>query len=261
MGMAELNGAPATSQALQALGLTNFGHFTSMRAEDLQIRGLSHHLDRLVRDCRLIFGTDLDRDRVRSYVRDAVAGNRDPLIIRVTIYDPSLDLGKTGFKADPHVLVTSRPADPWPLAPLRVRSTLYRREFPMVKHVGLFGAMLCRRNAQLNGHDDVLFTDEASFVSEGATWNIGFFDGKRVVWPNADALPGITMRLLSQVHEDTTTAPINLRHVHTMQAAFASNTTIGVRAIQSIDEAQFPANHPILDILRKEYAEIPGEDL
>jgi branched-subunit amino acid aminotransferase/4-amino-4-deoxychorismate lyase len=259
--MAELNGSPATPEALQALGLTNFGHFTSMRVDDLHIRGLSHHLDRLARDCRVLFNAELDQERVREYVRHAIARKPGSFVVRVTVYDPAFELGHPGAQADPHVLVTSRPAIAWPPSPMRTQTVTHRRDLPEVKHVGLFGALLGRRNAQLNGYDDALFIDNASFVSEGATWNIGFFNGERVIWPNADVLPGVTMRLLRQVHEQTITAPVNLRDIPGMQAAFATNTTIGVRAITAIDHMRLSGDHAIFDTLRKEYEDIPAEKL
>jgi branched-subunit amino acid aminotransferase/4-amino-4-deoxychorismate lyase len=82
-----------------------------------------------------------------------------------------------------------------------------------------------------------------------------------VIWPNAEVLPGVTMRLLQQVHDRTTLAPVRIHDLPRMEAAFATNTTIGVRAITAIDDVEFPANHPILDTLRKEYEEIPAESL
>jgi len=259
--MAELNGSPVTTEALQALGLINYGHFTSMRVDDQQIRGLSQHLDRLVRDCGVLFGVDLSRDRIRGLVRHAVANKPGSFVVRVTIFDPKLELGHPGTAAEPGVLVTTRPAGAWPPGPMRVQTASYRRDLPSVKHIGLFGALWFRRNAQLNGYDDALFVDSASFISEGPTWNIAFYDGERVVWPNADILPGITMRLLKQVHEQSITVPVNLRDVLRMQGAFATNTTIGVRAISAIDNIEIPADLPIFETLRKEYGEIPAEQL
>ena len=259
--MAEFNGSPVTTEALQALGLVNYGHFTSMRVDDQEVRGLSQHLDRLVRDCTVLFGVDLSRDRVRGFLQHAVGDRLGSFVVRVTVFDPRLELGHPGASADPGVLVTTRSAGTLPPAPMRVQSAAYRRDLPGVKHVGLFGALSCRRNAELNGYDDALFIDSASFVSEGATWNIGFYDGDRVIWPNADVLPGITMRLLKQVHEHSITVPVSLRDVPGMQGAFATNTAIGVRAISAIDNIQMPTDIPIFETLRKEYGEIPAEQL
>ena len=118
-----------------------------------------------------------------------------------------------------------------------------------------------RRSAQLNGFDDALFVDDGSFVSEGATWNIGFFDGTQIIWPDAEVLPGVTMRLLQQVHDQTVTAPVSLAEIPDMQTAFATNTTVGVRPISSIDDLSLPEDHPIFETLRNEYLEIPAEPL
>lgn len=139
---------------------------------------------------------------------------------------------------------------------MRVKSAVYKRDVTAVKHVGLFGALWHRRDAQLDGYDDSLFIDSGSFVSEGATWDIGFFDGDKVIWPNAETLPGVTMRLLRQVHDQTITAPVHLRDLPEMQAAFATNTAVGVRAISSIDRVDLADDHDILTTLRKEYEEI-----
>lgn len=259
--MAELDGVQVTSEALESLALVNYGHFTSMRVDDQRIRGFSQHLDRLVHDCRVIFNISLDRDHVRELIRHAIADEPGSFIVRVTIFDPDLQLGHLGAEAKPRVLVTTRSAVDWPPPPMRVQSAVYRRELPEVKHVGLFGSLWHRRQAELNGYNDALFVDASSFISEGATWNIGFFDGDRVVWPSGEILPGITMRLLKQVHDHTITAPVSYRDIPGMRAAFAANTTIGVRAISAIDNLQLPADDPIIDTLRKEYQEIPMERL
>ncbi len=193
--MAELDGVQVTPAALQSLALVNYGHFTSMRVDNHRIRGLSQHLDRLVHDCRVVFNSFLDRDRVRELIRHAIADEPGSFIARVTIFDPDLQLGHLGGAAKPRILVTTRSAGNWPPTPMRVQSAAYQRESPEIKHVGLFGALWHRRQAELNGYDDAVFVTASSFISEGATWNIGFFDGDRVVWPAGEILPGITMRL------------------------------------------------------------------
>jgi branched-subunit amino acid aminotransferase/4-amino-4-deoxychorismate lyase len=259
--MAELNGSPVASDDLQALGLLNYGHFTSIRVDDQAVRGLSHHLDRLVHDCRILFDVDLDREQVRQFIRNAVTEKEGSFVVRVTLFDPAMELGHPGACGTPSVLVTTRPAGRWPATPMRVRTVSYSRDLPEVKHVGLFGAVLDRRNAQLDGFDDALFVDDASFVSEGVTWNIGFFDGERVVWPSAPVLAGVTMRLLKQVHERTVTIPVNMRDVPHMRAAFATNAAIGVRPIVAINDLRLPDDHAIFHTLQKEYEEIPAERL
>ncbi|NJP50870.1 aminotransferase class IV family protein [Streptomyces sp. SBST2-5] len=257
--MAELNGEPVSVDQLKTLALTGYGHFTSMRVEDGRVRGLSLHLDRLVRDCQALFGAELDPERVRDLAR-RVAPTEGACVVRVTVFDPNFDMGHPAAKADPQVFVTTRPAANLPLAPMRVQSRKYVRDLPSVKSVGLFGQLLHRRAAQLNGFDDALFVDERSLVSEGGTWNIGFFDGERVIWPEAGILGGVTMQLLKDAHAHEE-MPVRLADVAGMQAVFATNAAIGVRAVSGVDDIALTDDHPIIDTLRKAYMEVPADPL
>ncbi len=258
--MALLNGHPAHPDALRTLALTNYGHFTTMRVDDQQVRGVTRHLERLVRDCRTVFGADLDPDRVRQYVRDAVGDRPGSFVVRVTVFDPGLDVGHPASANDPHVLVTHRSAGALPPPPLRVKTVRYQRDVARVKHTGLFAALHHRRAAQLAGFDDALFVGVDGLVSEGPTWNIGFVTGDGVLWPEADVLPGITMALLQELHAHTV-APVAAGILPDMRAAFAANTTIGVRAIGSIDDIPLPTEHPVLVELRESFLAVRGERL
>jgi branched-subunit amino acid aminotransferase/4-amino-4-deoxychorismate lyase len=138
----------------------------------------------------------------------------------------------------------------------------YGRELPDVKHIGLFGTVQQRRLTQLDGFDDALFVDANSRVLEGATWKVGFYDGRRVVWPESPCLPGITMALINQAHSGPlVTTALMLSQLPDMQAAFATNAAVGVRAIHGIDEFAWDGEHHILKELRSEYLDIPAERL
>lgn len=257
--MATLNGKPVSIDELLPLALVNVGHFTSMRADGGRIRGLSLHLERLSKDCRAVWGAGLDAERVRGYVRQALDGQTEPCVVRVTVYDPTVDMGRPGDASDPHVLVTVRGAAAMPAAPLRAMSMPYERDLPEVKHTGLFGALHARRAAQLAGFDDALFVGRDGLVSEGGTWNAGFIDQNgMVVWPQAPVLPGVTMALLQQ-HVEHRLATVTLDQAKGMAAAFATNTSIGVRALAAIDDTLFPTEHPALSQLRDTYLSIDGE--
>lgn len=260
--MAELNGSPVTADALETLALTNFGHFTSMRVDDGAIRGLTLHLERLSRDCEAVFGEDLDLDRVRAYVSRVMGGGEGSFNIRVTVFDPGIGMGNLGGPADPQILVTTRPAGAMPPPPLKAKTYPFTRDLAEVKHVGLFSQLRIRRAAQLAGFDDAIFVEPDGTVSEGATWNLGFVreDGA-IVWPDAPVLPGVTMQLLHECHPGMETAPVPLAEVPSMRAAFATNTSIGVRPIHRIDDVEFAVDHDVLDQLQKEYLAVPGERL
>ena len=254
--MAELDGRPVGVTELQTLALTNYGHFTSFRIEDGRVRGLSMHLQRLDRDCQALFGVPLDAEYLRSLIRHGVP-QQGTATVRVTVFDPAIDLGHPATADDPHVLVTQRRPAALPLPPLSVQASRFLRDMPEVKSVGLFGPLVQRRTAQLNGFDDALFVDEAGMISEGGTWNIGFFDGKQVVWPDAPCLPGVTMRLLQDFSHRI--APVHLEDASSMELAFATNAAIGGRVIAKIDDVMFSENSPILEVLRRAYLNIDGE--
>ncbi|WP_031470183.1 aminotransferase class IV family protein [Sciscionella sediminilitoris] len=256
----EINGVEPTLEQVKALALTNYGHFTSMHVEDGAVRGLSLHMERLRRDCRLLFGAELDTDRVRHYVRHALGEDAEPGTARITIYDPSLDLGTIGQAADPHVLVTTRSASHGDAPPLRLQAASYRRELPAVKHIGLFGALKLRRNAQHEGYDDVLFLNQDGTISEIATSNIGFVRGGQVVWPRSEFLAGITMTLLHQARDEAVvTEPVRLSDLPEMEAVFATNAATGIRAVACIEDTKWPVEHDVMRELREVYADIPSE--
>jgi branched-subunit amino acid aminotransferase/4-amino-4-deoxychorismate lyase len=94
--MAELDGVQVTPEALQSLGLVNYGHFTSMRVDNQRIRGLSQHLDRLVHDCRVIFNSPLNRDHVRELIRHAIASEPGSFIAKCRYPGKPARRGLTG---------------------------------------------------------------------------------------------------------------------------------------------------------------------
>jgi branched-subunit amino acid aminotransferase/4-amino-4-deoxychorismate lyase len=260
MNMATLNGRPVTPDALLTLALTNYGHFTSMRVDDQRVRGLGLHMERLVRDCRAVMGAELDPEKVRAYVRQAAGDLTGSFVVRVTVFDPAVEMGHPDKANNPSILVTVRPAGDLPMPPLRVKSVRYERDVPAVKHAGLFGALHARRSALLDGYDDALFIGPDDRVSEGGTWNVGFIGADGIVWPKADVLPGVTMALLQQTGQHHT-SPVTLPEAQGMHAAFATNTSIGVRALSTIDDVPMATEHPALTKLRDAYLAIPGERL
>jgi branched-subunit amino acid aminotransferase/4-amino-4-deoxychorismate lyase len=232
-----------------------------MLVEDGRVRGLSLHMQRLARDCRLLFNSDLDTERVRQHIRQALGTEKPRTVVRVTIFDPALDLGTIGSDADPHVLVTTRSASSGTPSPFRLQAASYQRELPAVKHIGLFGALQRRRAAQREGYDDVLFLNPDGTISEIATSNIGFIREGRIIWPQAAYLAGITMTLLHQaLDEPVATELLTLSDLADMDAAFATNAATGVRAVASVDSTAWrSAEHPMLKELRDLYADIPAE--
>lgn len=256
----ELNGSPATLEQVKTLALTNYGHFTSILVEGGRARGLSLHMQRLVRDCRQLFDVELDTDCVRHYIRHVLAGNGQSIVSRVTVYDPAFDLGTIGSDADPQILVTTRFAPQGTPSPLRLQATSYQRDIPAVKHVGLFGTLKCRRAAQREGFDDALFLNPDGTISEITTSNIGFIRGGQIVWPRSEYLAGITMTLIHQaLDEPVVTEPVTLSDLSGMEAVYATNAITGIRSVIGVDSMKWVDDHDALRKLRELYADIPSE--
>ncbi|MFD3688227.1 aminotransferase class IV family protein [Nocardiopsis sp. NPDC058631] len=262
----ELNGRPVSTGEIAGLALYGYGHFTTMLVTDLRVRGLDLHMERLSTDCQTLFGTVLDIPRVRELARRAARAHPSPSVVRVTVFDPGMDLARPAAHPLPQILVTTRPA-PAPAAspsPLRLGTRLFARDTPQVKSTGMFGAIRQRRAAQTDGFDDALFIGVDGRVSEGPTWNIGFLDGGGLVWPQAPCLPGVTARLVDRAADSlavrVSTRPVAGAASTRVSGAFVTNATTGVRPVTSIDGVHLPQS-ALIRKLAAAYRELPGDAL
>jgi branched-subunit amino acid aminotransferase/4-amino-4-deoxychorismate lyase len=253
----EVNGTPAGVEDLRALAQTNYGHFSAMQVVDGCVRGLDLHLERIERATRELFGTTIDRERVRACLRHAVAGSDEPLAVRVNVFAHALNRNRPAEPVDADILVmTARPSRPAP-APLRVKSFRYTRDLPQTKHVGTFPLFHYRRLAQQAGFDDALFVDADGCVSEGSIWNVGFFDGAGVVWPDAPQLTGVSMQLLqaglARNGLRSSVERIGIDDVGRFRAAFFTNSSTPVQAIASIDAVGLAPDPALIAALTTSY--------
>jgi branched-subunit amino acid aminotransferase/4-amino-4-deoxychorismate lyase len=247
-----------------SLGLYNYGHFTSMLVHHGSVRGLDLHLQRLVSDCAELFAVSLEPATIRALIARAAAPGPDPIAVRVSVYDPDLELIRPGKPLQPRILVTTRPVGPAGSrgpAGLRLRTVTYVRDQPQIKHVGLFGLIHRRRQAQLDGYDDVLLTGPDVSISEGATWNVGFWDGESVIWPLAAHLPGVAMRLidreLAAAGVPTRRVAVTVAAAQQMRAGFATNAVTGLRPIASIDDVPLACDDDVIEQLTALYLRVP----
>lgn len=248
----EVNGGPATLDDLRRLVAQNYGHFTSMQVRNGAVQGLNLHLDRLQDATHELFGRDLDLDAVRGWMR-RIAGNAGSLSLRVNVFSRGFDRDHPSRPATPDVLVGASPARAASTSPLRVRSQRYDREAPHIKHVGTFGLFHQRRIAQQHGFDDALFVTADGAISEGSVWNIGFFDGERIVWPQAPMLRGISMQLLQDgLQRDGVPALVRrVEHAELadFRSAFFTNSGRAVQPIACIDDVAFTIDASICETL------------
>lgn len=259
----ELNGRAPGVGELASLALLNYGHFTSLRTEQGAVRGFNLHLQRLAKASFELFGTELDLARVRDLVRRAVGGAS--ATVRITLFSLDFDRSRPELPQEVDILVSVHPLREPRGQPLRVRSLVHQRYLAHTKHVGTFELLHPLRNARLAGFDDVLFCTEAGDVCEGSTWNIGFWEGHRVVWPNAPALPGVTLHLLDKglrnAGIETTSIAVNLRDLAEFRCAFAINTGSVGPLLASIDRHELDCDTVLLERLEVIYQQIPLEPI
>jgi branched-subunit amino acid aminotransferase/4-amino-4-deoxychorismate lyase len=264
-GRIEINGEPARVEDLRLLAQTNYGHFSAMQVVDGCVRGLDLHLERIERATRELFGTTIDSGRVRACLRHAVAGSGEPLAVRVNVFARALNRNRPADPVDADILVmTARPSRAAP-EPLRLKSFRYTRDLPQTKHVGTFPLFHYRRLAQQAGFDDALFVDAGGSISEGSIWNVGFFDGAGVVWPDAPQLTGVSMQLLqaglARNGMRSMVGRIGLDDVGRFRAAFFTNSSTPVQAIAGIDTEEFAADPALITILTACYDSNPLQRL
>ncbi len=167
--------------------------------------------------------------------------------MRVTLFSRRFDHRQPLRPVAVDVLVAaSAPLVPT-AAPLRLQTRCFVRPVPQLKHVGTFPLSHHRRQALKAGFDDALFVDgegPGAAVSEGSFWNIGFWDGDQVVWPQAPALRGTSERLLQQGLAQAGIAqvvrPVTRAGLGDLLAAFATNAN-GVQPVASIDRIGYAA--------------------
>ncbi len=236
-----LNGKPVAEDALGALALVNYGHFTSMQVRGGGVQGLGLHRQRLESSTRELFGSELDYEQVRAQIRQAVAVRPD-CSLRVTVFSSRFDYRQPAGNFAVDVLTATAPASSPVPHPARIKSYLFMRTLPHIKHVGTFPLFHHRQLALHEGCDDALFVEESGAISEGSVWNVGFIRDGTVVWPNAPALGGTAAQLLQAALAGQgmrqEVRQVRLEELALCEAAFACNST-GIWPIGEIDGISF----------------------
>ncbi|QSB04516.1 aminotransferase class IV family protein [Natronoglycomyces albus] len=198
ISITRFNRNPANVGDLSAVAFAGFAHFTAMQVRNHRVRGLDLHLARLRDASDDLFGQHLPDSTMREHLRSAL--ETAPADASLTCYVASRpgEFASAGERAALDVLVkVTEPAQP-PTGPLALDLVEHERHLPHVKHVGEVSKTLLLRQANARGFDDAVFTDRFGRLSEATIWNLALWDGESVIWPRADMLQGITMRILSR---------------------------------------------------------------
>lgn len=192
----QINSREASAPELAPLAFAGYAHFTAAQVRDHRLRGLDLHLNRLRQASERMFGHALPDERIRDHLRTALALGAADISLTVTVYSRPGEFVAAGDAPELDVLVRTAPPNSGPTGPLALTTIEYERPLPELKHVGEVMKTYALRQAVRQGFDDAAFVDRQGRLSEGTIWNLAFWDGESVVWPEAGMLLGTTMGVL-----------------------------------------------------------------
>ena len=238
-----IDGAPATIDDLARQALVNYGAYTSFALQAGGVRGLDRHLARLTFAGQELFGAAVPEAEVRTQIRKALGDRRDAFV-RVSLFSREISPRAPGYTGMPSVMVgVFPPVPPLGETPLRLQVQTYAREAAHLKHAATFGLVGARRKAAAAGFDDALFVNGDGRISEGSLWNIGFFRGDTVIWPEALMLAGVSQALirdhLAEVGLKQDIRVVTLGALSGLDGAFITNSATPVCAVGCIGEHAF----------------------
>jgi branched-subunit amino acid aminotransferase/4-amino-4-deoxychorismate lyase len=246
---------PADADDLRALATVNYGHFTAMPVRDGAVQGLDLHLDRLRLGHATLFDASFDQAQLRQDLRSVLPGQGEASL-RITGFARDFDHRDPLKAVRPEWLISvaaaaAPPARPVPLA---LKSFPFVRPLPQLKHVATLPLFHYRRQARLAGCDDALFVDapgRRARVVEGSVWNIGFWDGRGVLWPQGPALrgtcEGLLQRGLAELGMGQRHGAVTLEQARALPA-FTANAN-GCAMVGFVDGAALPVEDGLADLL------------
>ncbi|MCK7626095.1 aminotransferase class IV family protein [Streptomyces sp. RS10V-4] len=256
------NGQAATAADLAPLAFAGYAHFTAAQVRGGRLRGLDLHLARLRHASVELFGRALPDDRVRSWLRAALAAGPADLSLTATAFSPAGEFTRGGGRAEPALLVRTGPPATAPEGPLALSTVAYERVLPELKHVGEVAKTYFLRQAIAQGFDDAAFVDRHGRLTEGTIWNLVFWDGTAVVWPDAAMLTGTTMgivrRQLDRLGVPQRTQEITPADLPALSGAAVMNSWTPGVPLSRIDSFPLPQAPAFLDLLHRAYQAEPA---
>jgi branched-subunit amino acid aminotransferase/4-amino-4-deoxychorismate lyase len=253
----EIDGAPATHDALHFRALTNYGHYTSMQVRDGRVRGWQHHVDRLAAATRELFDEDLAPEVVRDRLRTALRDGASACSVRLDVFR----------LPDAHrvsVMVSVRP--PLEMAPYArsLQSVAYVRPMAHLKHVGTFAQIRYGDEARAAGFDDAVLVGPDTTVLETTIANIGVVDGRTVVWPDGAVLVGTGWQLLADALPAygliSERRRVRLGDLPTFDAAFVVSST-GLAAVGRVDDLELRADADVQRMLAEAHDALAWDEV
>lgn len=257
----QLNGKPATATDLSSLAFAGFAHFTAMQVRNRRVRGIELHLERLRQASMRYFGRAMPDDQVRAYLDLVINSGPENQSLVATMFSDSGEFTASETEAYPGLLVRNGPPSDGPEGPLRMMTVNHERPLPDVKDAGESAKTLYLREAVAKGYDDAAFVDRHGRIGEATIWNLAFWDGTSVIWPDAAVLPGITMgilkRQLARMGVPQRTQLITSGEIATFKGGAVMNSWTPGVAILAMDGIELPLCDTFTTLLHEAYQNEP----
>ncbi|MFI7440658.1 aminotransferase class IV family protein [Nonomuraea indica] len=254
-------GQVATAAELAPLAFAGYAHFTAMQVRGRRVRGLDLHLERLRSASVELFGTAVPDERVLAYLRAAIEAGPEDLSLTATVYSTAGEFTVAGPDAEVEVLVRTGPAASGPRGPLALSAVGHERVLPAVKHVGEVAKTYHLRQAVAQGFDDAAFVDRRGRLTEGSIWNLAFWDGAAVVWPEGEMLGGTTMgivrRQLDRLGVAQRVQDVTPADLPALAGAVVMNSWTPGVAVHRIGDTPLPEAPAFVELLHRAYQAEP----
>lgn len=228
-----------------------YGLFETLRIKDGRPIFLKEHLKRLNAGLKKI---SIDKTISPEAIIEAID--------KLQIHDGAFKINVS----ETHTLYSTRdshygPKDYERGARLQVSSVFRNPTSPTVdlKTMNYMDNLLALRGAKAGGFDDVLFLNPEREVCETSVANIFFVQGGTVITPDkaSGLLPGIVRGWVME-HLPVVVRKVQFSELATMDAAFITNSLMGIMRVATIGENTFQP-HPVIASLEADYAKLLGE--
>lgn len=259
-GHHSLDGAPVEAVPPE-LALCPLGVFTTFVVVDGGVLGLADHLERLRYGSGRLWGHVLEVPRVLEALQAHVLLLTEPATVRVTLFPEEFAVATPGAAAGVRILISSRPVVfPFEVqVDFSVSSVEHERELAEVKSTALLTQVRLRREAQLAGHDDVLFR-RGDDVLEGATWTVLCWRDGEVVTPGDGVLPSTTAKQLGVVAEQLgwtfRVRPVAFAELRAADLVLAASVNNPARAIGRLDGESLTPHRELLEQIAVAHGEL-----
>ena len=232
-----------------------------MQVRGHAVRGLDLHLRRLRDASSEMFDRALPDERIVDVLHRAVHEGPPDASVACYVASRPGEFLPAGPDVALDVLVkVGAPADP-PAGPLALDVVRHERHLAHLKHVGEVAKTQYLRRARARGLDDTAFEDADGRLLEATIWNLAFWDGETVVWPEGDVLPGVTMQILARRLADAgvpqQTRPVRRTDLHDGMSAVVMNSWSPGIPVSGLGGRALALDPALVGVLHDAYAAEP----